>query len=179
MKLPALIMELSRIGVQLWEENGKLCYSASDPDRFTEALKSRIRDHKTEILALLGRTGVASAAQIPVATLSGPGPTSVEQQRFLMLDRLFDAGAAYNLTSAFLMKGQLQVDALRSAALGIVQRHEILRTYFFRHEGEFRQAIAEERDAILGNFSNLEMPHGDPRKGTIEAGIQPRRRHQL
>ncbi len=57
-------------------------------------------------------------------------PASSAQRRFWFLDRLMPDGWAYNLPSAYRIKGKLDIAALEKTFLEIINRHEILRTTF-------------------------------------------------
>ncbi|MBK5911041.1 hypothetical protein CCR85_05995, partial [Rhodothalassium salexigens] len=139
MSAAGLIVELARRGVRLWVEDGRLRFKAPDAEAFPEPLRDRVRAHRTEILALLTRTGTAAPAPVPVADPHRVAPASFEQRRFLLLDRLFGAGAAYNLSSAFLLEGALDRTALQAAAEDVVARHEVLRTRFEERDDGFVQ----------------------------------------
>jgi amino acid adenylation domain-containing protein len=66
---------------------------------------------------------------IPVMN-SGPIPLSFAQQRLWFLDRLESNTSQYNLPAAYLLKGQLNVEALEYSINEVLRRHASLRTYF-------------------------------------------------
>lgn len=72
-------------------------------------------------------------------------PTSFAQRRLWFLDRL-GTGSAYTIahTGSFLLRGQLDGEALHRALAEIVRRHEALRTAFREIEGEPMQVVAAE-----------------------------------
>ncbi|HEX5402667.1 MAG TPA: condensation domain-containing protein, partial [Pseudonocardiaceae bacterium] len=57
-------------------------------------------------------------------------PLSPAQRRLWFLDRLGDAGTAYNVPYALTITGELDTDALAAAFVDVVTRHETLRTVF-------------------------------------------------
>ncbi|HEU0052493.1 MAG TPA: amino acid adenylation domain-containing protein, partial [Longimicrobium sp.] len=57
-------------------------------------------------------------------------PLSFAQQRFWFVERMGAAPAAYNIPEFLRLRGELDVNALRRALEGIVDRHEALRTVF-------------------------------------------------
>jgi amino acid adenylation domain-containing protein/non-ribosomal peptide synthase protein (TIGR01720 family) len=56
---------------------------------------------------------------------------------------------AYNMAAAYLLEGELEVNALEQALQAVVQRHEILRTTFFLEGDEPRQRVAASVPAVL------------------------------
>ncbi len=76
-------------------------------------------------------------------------PLSFAQQRLWILDKLEPHSAAYNLPSALLLEGPLDVAALRSSFGKIVRRHEVLRTTFAVVDGEPVQLVGSPATAVL------------------------------
>jgi amino acid adenylation domain-containing protein len=82
---------------------------------------------------------------IPRADRDAPLPLSWAQQRLWFLDQLDRAaGAAYHVSAALRLSGELDRDALRASLDRIVARHENLRTTFVNVDGAPRQIIAAE-----------------------------------
>ncbi|MBN6039783.1 non-ribosomal peptide synthetase [Amycolatopsis sp. 195334CR] len=87
--------------------------------------------------ALFDRPTVAELAALPgepatevrVAEAGDRFPVSFAQRRLWFL-HTHSPGAEYNLPKALRLRGELDVDALRSALTALVERHEILRTSF-------------------------------------------------
>jgi amino acid adenylation domain-containing protein len=69
-------------------------------------------------------------------------PLSFAQQRLWFLHQLDPSSYTYNGSSALLLKGSLNVQALEQSIHEIVRRHEILRTYFQIVNGRPIQLIA-------------------------------------
>ena len=63
------------------------------------------------------------------------------QRRLWVLHQMEPALKAYNITQAYLLSGELDIDALKKAFTTLVQRHESLRTVFITLNGEPRQKI--------------------------------------
>ena len=71
----------------------------------------------------------------------GPLPLSFAQQRLWFLEQLDPGNFAYNLFSAFQLKGQLNVKALEQSFNEIIRRHEALRTVFTTADRQPLQTI--------------------------------------
>ncbi len=69
-------------------------------------------------------------------------PLSYSQRRLWFINELQGSSAEYNMPEALRLRGRLDVNALRRALQTIVDRHEILRTYFREEQGEPVQIIA-------------------------------------
>ncbi|WP_431495056.1 non-ribosomal peptide synthase/polyketide synthase [Pseudomonas brassicacearum] len=77
-------------------------------------------------------------------------PLSFEQQRLWFLEQLSTGGGEYNVVSAVQLDGVLNVQALRTALNGAVQRHEILRSRIVRDsDGELALVIEPQVDISL------------------------------
>ncbi|WP_333783615.1 condensation domain-containing protein, partial [Nostoc sp. 'Peltigera malacea cyanobiont' DB3992] len=103
-------------------------------------------------------------------------PLSFAQQRLWFLDQLDPSNPFYNISSAILLKGSLNVPILEQSFQEIVQRHEALRTSFINVNGEPVQVIApvlnitlpvldlqklslEEREAEARRLNHLHARH--------------------
>lgn len=86
------------------------------------------------------------------------------QKRLWLLDRLGDA-ASYNIPQAYLLRGDLDVEALRATFDGLVVRHEVLRTAFVEVDGEPRQKILPSLKIVLQptDLTDAEDPEGEAR----------------
>lgn len=70
-------------------------------------------------------------------------PVSHAQRRLWVLDQLEEQSGLYNMTTAFTLTGNLDLQALRKALTAIGQRHETLRTTFKTLDGDPVQVISE------------------------------------
>jgi amino acid adenylation domain-containing protein len=71
-------------------------------------------------------------------------PLSFAQQRLWFLDQMDPGNPLYNIPWAGRMTGDFDVEAMRIALNGLVQRHEILRTVYGVHEDlPFQRVLAE------------------------------------
>lgn len=71
-------------------------------------------------------------------------PLSFAQQRLWFLEQMNPGSPAYNIPSAVLMKGRLDVAALNASFNMVIKRHEALRTVFKMTEGQPVQTILPE-----------------------------------
>ena len=65
-----------------------------------------------------------------------PLPLSFAQQRLWFLDQLNPGSALYNIPAAFILKGELDHEALRRTLNAIAERHETLRSTFDSAQGK-------------------------------------------
>src|SRR4051812_36854115 len=79
-------------------------------------------------------------------------PLSFAQERLWILEQLELVGAAYNMTAAFQLEGNLNVSALRAALRDIVRRHEALRTRIELLSGEGVQRTEDSTEFELSIF---------------------------
>jgi amino acid adenylation domain-containing protein len=107
---------------------------------------------------------------IPRRATGEPAPMSFGQERMWFLDQMGVGAQAYNVPTAFRIKGPLDVAALERSLNRIIQRHEILRTTFVELDGEPRQVVAP----ALALHVDLEDLSGIP-----PAGLEQTARRRL
>ena len=78
----------------------------------------------------IGRLSDSTAQTIPRRSGVGPAPVSLLQQRLWLIQQMEQEDALYNVPWVRRLRGELDVDALRSALQLLVERHEILRTRY-------------------------------------------------
>jgi hypothetical protein len=88
-------------------------------------------------------------------------PLSFAQQRLWFLDQLQPGSAAYNLSAALKLRGNLDVGALHRILQALVDRHEALRTTFGTRAGEPVQWIQKERICDLPVVDLADTPAGE------------------
>ncbi len=96
-----------------------------------ERLAARLADLEDIRPALTKRSGTE------------PAPLSPAQQRMWVVNRLTPDSSAYNIPAALRLVGALDVGALRTAILDVVERHETLRTRYPDAEPEPVQQVLD------------------------------------
>jgi amino acid adenylation domain-containing protein len=76
-------------------------------------------------------------------------PLSFAQERLWFINQLEPESPSYNLPSAVVIRGGLDVDQLETAFNAVIARHENLRTVFPSENGQARQRILERLDFRL------------------------------
>src|SRR6267142_3634736 len=74
---------------------------------------------------------------------------SFAQQRLWFLDQLEPNRASYNVPRAILLKGSLDLQALRRSLDELIARHEPFRTSFSSTDGTVRQIISKDTKLLL------------------------------
>jgi amino acid adenylation domain-containing protein len=96
-----------------------------------------------------------------------PLPCSFAQRRLWFLEQMRTTGTAYNMPLLLSLQGSLDSAALRNALLGVMTRHESLRTTFYQIDGEPFQCI-NRCDAPPFCFIDLRGLPADRREGERE-----------
>ncbi|HEY6389815.1 MAG TPA: condensation domain-containing protein, partial [Bryobacteraceae bacterium] len=126
-----ILARAGALGIRLHVEGDQLRYEAPNENALTPALIEDLRRNRAEIIRFL-RAARSVRERPPVLPVpdDAPCPLSSAQQRFYFLDKLEGPSSSYNLSSAFVLEGALDVAALRASIREIVRRHQILRTRF-------------------------------------------------
>ena len=98
---------------------------------------------------------------IPNATEAVAYPLTASQSRFWVLSQLEGGSLAYNITAAVKLTGKVDFDKFEESFQLLINRYEILRTYFKSNvEGEVQQYILPSEKVafkiILKDFSEIE-----------------------
>jgi amino acid adenylation domain-containing protein len=141
-----LLGRLRAEGVSLTVDGDTLRCAAA-PGVLTAELRAELTRHKPEILAFLRssrNTGLSKQVALTRGERTGPVPLSYAQQRLWFLCQLDPDSPVYNIPSAVVLTGQLDIDALQRAIREIIRRNESLRTYFAQENGVPRVVISEQ-----------------------------------
>lgn len=77
-----------------------------------------------------------SSEILPSAFSSGKNHASKSQERLYWIEKLFHSAFGYNMVTAVVVNGELNVPLLHECFRKIVSRHDMLRTGFYHEEGE-------------------------------------------
>jgi hypothetical protein len=129
MNIKDYLNQLKTQGIELdLHANGEDLTFRAKPGSLTSTIKARIGQLKPQIVQFLtetaGQDGIARCEQTDQWRLSAA-------QNRLWLQEQFH-GAPNNLAGAVRLQGQLDMDRLEHALVGITQRHAVFRTRFSR-----------------------------------------------
>ncbi|MGW6010603.1 amino acid adenylation domain-containing protein [Streptomyces sp. NPDC055210] len=103
-----------------------------------------------ELLAARADSGRPARPAVAPAVRPDRIPLSPAQRRLWLVERITGSGVAYNFPLVFRLRGELDLDALRSALSDVAGRHEALRTVFHEHDGEPYQVVVPAAEAAPG-----------------------------
>jgi amino acid adenylation domain-containing protein len=138
-----LLVHLDRIDVKIWIEGTRLRYSAPK-GALSPDLRAELTNRREEILAVLMELDALSpllSEPIKPTPRTGKLPLSFAQERMWFLHQLMPNSIHYNLLRVLSLEDPLDLKALEQSLNEVVQRHEILRTYFEIIEGHPIQRI--------------------------------------
>ncbi|PCK33429.1 non-ribosomal peptide synthetase [Pseudoalteromonas piscicida] len=134
-QIEALIAEALAAGVTLYEKNGGLAFKQTAG--FPPQLKQQVVEYKSEIIAYFqqqSRDVAKSSPHIIAQPSVGKDlPLSFAQEGLWFIEQL-QGSKQYYMPAEFLLRGKLNIQAMRSAVQDVVQRHEILRARFVKNE---------------------------------------------
>ncbi|MFW0738277.1 amino acid adenylation domain-containing protein [Flavobacterium sp. T12S277] len=99
--------------------------------------------------------------EIPVLEKQNGYPLSVMQRRLWILSQQQEANIAYNMSGAYVFEGELNINALETAFLQLIERHEILRTSFKENDQkEVLQYVIAPEDTFF-TIKNIDLSNTD------------------
>jgi amino acid adenylation domain-containing protein len=117
---------------------------------------------------------------VPKAAQSESYPLTPSQGRLWIISQFENASLAYNMSTAIQVEGDFYLDKFEESFQYLINRHEILRTYFVvDHKGEVRQYIlpkdtldftisfkdySDSFDQLQDTESHLELKNNEPFK---------------
>ena len=105
----------------------------SNRSNLTKSQRERLRSR------LKGRSDIATG--IVSRSSNEPAPLSFSQRRLWFLDRLLPDNPFYNVPSASILTGTLDIDKFRASVSQLMERHEALRTSFKSVNGALVQVV--------------------------------------
>ncbi len=126
-----LLTQLRQEDIKIWVEGDRLRYNAP-VGALTPELRDRVAACKSELIKFLRQANGSGATERTLKKLprSEPLPLSFQQQQLWFIDRFEEGTAAYNMSGAVTLTGNLQVEVLKKSVAKITDRHEVLRTKF-------------------------------------------------
>ena len=147
MKIEEIIRNLQKLSVKALVEGDSLKLQVPDEVILSEEIISALKSSKAELISFLRHAELTAEnargqEEIPTAPVQKDYPLSSSQMRLWLLDFLNDELIAYNISGAYILKGDINVDAIEQSFKFLLARHEILRTTFKHIDGDPRQVIA-------------------------------------
>ncbi|MBW1295660.1 amino acid adenylation domain-containing protein [Aquimarina litoralis] len=101
---------------------------------------------------------------IAIAPISDSYPITSSQHRLWLLSQIEESTQAYQIKGAVYLEGNVDIEKFKEAFYYVVNRHEILRTYFENNEeGILRQYILSKADfdfeLVVKDFSRSDVPY--------------------
>jgi len=167
MTLKEFLVSLNARGIQIFLDGGKL-KTKSQPGAITEDIANRIREHKDELIRLLGSAEPQTqAAPLVAVAESERGALSFAQQRLWFLDQFGNGSAQYNMPAMLRMTGTLNREAMQATLDRIVQRHEVLRTVYLKTGTGGVQRI-DPPSSVAVSFVDLSGERDEVRQARIQ-----------
>ncbi|QHI35406.1 Linear gramicidin synthase subunit D [Kordia antarctica] len=155
-------LEENNISISL---NGDDLELSFDQPQIDPALIEELKTHKQELIAFLKKYATNSRADDSAIKAIAPAESYAlsDAQKRLWIVSQFDekASAAYNMPSYLKLEEAYDISNLKKAVLAVIERHEILRTYFKEDaQKEIRQWITPieevDIDRIFNDQSHVE-----------------------
>lgn len=146
------LLERSRVGINdnFFEIGGHSLKAVQLTSRISEIFEAKLEiknifDHPTveKLAKLLSISQKTNYEEIQVVAHQNYYDVSHAQKRLWILDQIHENQIAYNIPSAYTLKGKLNRGAFEKAFEAIVNRHDSLRTNFVVVEGEAKQVVKD------------------------------------
>ncbi|RKP54146.1 amino acid adenylation domain-containing protein [Cohnella endophytica] len=108
-------------------------------------------------------------SRIEPTTIQEYYPLTSSQKQMYVLKQIDPNAVAYNMSSIWMLEGQLNLEHLEHAFRHLINRHESFRTKFILVEGEPKQQIVEDVSLTISYKSGSEAMIGD----WITSFVQP------
>jgi amino acid adenylation domain-containing protein len=121
-------------------------------------------------------SGVPQAPAVEKVPREGDLPLSFAQQRLWFMDQLEPGNAAYNISSAMRLTGEVSAELLAQIFAEVVRRHEVLRTTFAATDGRPVQVIAPELRPDLRRIDLSGLPEPEREPAALRLAVEEARR---
>ncbi len=165
-----LISELKEVGIKLHLSEDGL--GVSDPNSsFTSDLRKRVLAAKPALIEFI--RAVSNSEEIKALPRSKNGCEAIavapQQKRLFAIQEASKDSIAYNMSAAYLIKGDLNRERVQWAFEKLVERHDSLRSHFAYEDGGVVQVI---RTSNKYDFTYLESFDGDIVEA-LRASVKP------
>jgi amino acid adenylation domain-containing protein len=147
----SIVKRLAGAGIQLQLQQGKLITRA-EKGAITRELAALIKDSKAALLEFLQARAELNTTRTPAVSVATPAQReqlSHAQRRLWLIDRLMQGTSAYNMPTAIRIEGRLDQHALERAFNAILERHAVLRTVYYEHEGQLRSRVLPDARIMI------------------------------
>ncbi len=153
MSIVNLLLKTKKLGIQIWVEKGTLKYKAPS-GALNDEIKAEIISNKDEIIRFLEVLNgeYSPLSQIKSIPRDKDIPLSYGQKWLWLHNQMDEQSSAYNIPTAFRLKGELNYKALIDSLNRIIQRHEVLRTNYINNKGDVNQIISHDLKIELPLF---------------------------
>ena len=168
-----LIETLKEQEVELWVDEGKLCYSAPSGVLEGETL-DRVIALKGQLVDFLQRSTISTAANtslIKPNERETPLLASFAQEQLWIMNQLEDSSATYNMFYGVRLLGTLDTALMASSLNEVVARHEALRTTLVKSSTALatpEQNIAQEIEIPLAFEEVVDLPENERESKALE-----------
>lgn len=160
-------LEKNKVIPQLAGEQLKLI---GETESLPAELLNKIKSRKNEILEFLNELNNQRREEdIITVPPREYYELSNAQKRIWILSQFEGGSAAYNITSAFYLKGKINAIHLNEALKAVIRKHESLRTVFRIVNGEPRQFV---KDAITFQIDEKSLEHTGNKKQALNEEIR-------
>ncbi len=128
-----LLTKLRKNGIKVESDNEDLKIKFLD-NQIDEDLLNEIKSNKSQLVDYLKSVNESRYTVIKKADERPTYPVSSSQKDLWILCQNQKSNIAYNIFSAFTIKGQISLEVLKKTIAVLVDRHESLRTVFIKHK---------------------------------------------
>ncbi|MEM9777014.1 MAG: condensation domain-containing protein, partial [Chloroflexota bacterium] len=166
MTLISLLKDLKNKDIKLWLDGDTIQYKVGDGEP-PEYLQTQIETHKADLVQILSRS--QKTRQIEKVSRDGWLPLSYAQEGVWYLEQLNPGTTAHNMSSTWMLNGELDEGLLQGALTQITARHEVLRSAFQVVDGQPCISINEAEEI---DFRSIDLSRFDATIQMAEAEKQ-------
>ncbi|HDY86194.1 MAG TPA: amino acid adenylation domain-containing protein [Methylophaga aminisulfidivorans] len=158
-----VIKDANLAGVKLFLSNGKLKLQAAK-GALTPEMRSKILASKEEIIKILKELDTFKEQDEtryikPALYQDNKLALSFQQQGLWVTNELNQGSSEYNMPSAYLLEGELDLASAEKAIKEIIRRHEVLRTTYHNEEELLYCQVEQDIDFNIEQINLVEYQH--------------------